>query len=63
MEPRNGQKSFNEMLVAELHYIRQRVELIYDRHYLLYAKVAGISALISAAAVLVGWVAQQTTAV
>lgn len=55
-EPRNGQRSFNELVVTELRYIRDRVDKIYDRHYLLYAKVAGISAVISTVAVLVGWV-------
>ena len=52
----NGQRSFNELIITELRYIRSRVDLIYDKHYLLYAKVVGISAVVSTVAVLVGWV-------
>ena len=56
MEPGpNGQRSFNEMVIAELRYIRQLVDSIYQSHYLLYAKVVGISAAVSTVAVLVGW--------
>ncbi len=39
---------FNAFVVSELNYIRVRVDSIYDKHYRLYAKVLGISAVVSA---------------
>jgi hypothetical protein len=49
-------EQFQQYITSELKYIRKRVDDLYNRHYLLYAKVAGISAIISTVAVLVGWV-------
>jgi hypothetical protein len=47
---------FQQYVSSELKYIRKRVDDLYNRHYLLYAKVVGISAVVSTVAVLVGWV-------
>ena len=53
-----GQKSpdFNNYIIKELHYIRNRVDSIYDKHYMLYAKVFSVALLVSTAVVvLAGW--------
>ena len=50
------QSNLNEWIVSELRYIRKRVDEIYDRHGMLYARVIGISATISTVAVLLGWI-------
>jgi len=54
-EPRPDQ--FQQFVTSELKYIRERVDALYDRHYLLYAKVLAISAAVSTIVVIVGWVA------
>lgn len=43
-------------IMTELKYIRERVDALYDRHYLLYAKVVGISGVVSTIIAVVGWV-------
>jgi hypothetical protein len=45
---------FQQYVSSELKYIRKRVDDLYNRHYLLYAKVAGISAVVSTLVVLLG---------
>lgn len=47
---------FQRFVTSELRYIRERVDALYDRHYLLYAKVVGISAVVSTIVAIVGWV-------
>jgi hypothetical protein len=47
-------EQFQQYITSELKYIRKRVDDLYNRHYLLYAKVAGISAIISTIVVLLG---------
>ena len=47
---------FTELLVSELQYIRKRMDVTYDRQYLLYANAAEISGVIGTVAVIVGWV-------
>jgi hypothetical protein len=47
-------EQFQQYITSELKYIRQRVDDLYNRHYLLYAKVAGISAVVSTIVVILG---------
>jgi hypothetical protein len=48
------QEQFQQYITSELKYIRKRVDDLYNRHYLLYAKVVGISAVVSTIVVLLG---------
>jgi len=50
MEP--TQEQFQQYISSELKYIRKLVDDLYNRHYLLYAKVVGISAVVSIMVVL-----------
>ena len=47
-------EQFQQYITSELKYIRELVDDLYNRHYLLYAKVAGISAVVSTIVVLLG---------
>jgi hypothetical protein len=47
-------EQFQQYIISELRYIRKRVDDLYNRHYLLYAKVVGISAVVSTVVVLLG---------
>jgi hypothetical protein len=49
-------EQLQQYITSELKYIRERLDALYDRHYLLYAKVIGISAAASTVVAIVGWV-------
>lgn len=55
----NGNRTvseFHNLIIGELHYIRGRLDSIYDKHYLLYGKVIAVSVIVTTIFALVGWV-------